>query len=35
MLVMPTFQTCMQSALIRADNKPPVELLVGDLKIIK
>ncbi len=28
MLVIPAFKACMQSALIRANNKPPVELVV-------
>ena len=28
-LTIPAFQTCTQSALIRANNKPPVELVVA------
>ena len=31
MLVIPAFKACMQSALIRANNKPPVELVVANL----
>ena len=34
MLVIPAFKACMQSALIRANNKPPVELVVANLEII-
>lgn len=34
MLVIPAFKACMQSALIRANIKPPVELVVANLKII-
>ena len=32
MLVIPAFKACMQSALIRANNKPPVELVVANLR---
>lgn len=32
MLVIPAFKACMQSALIRANIKPPVELVVANLK---
>ena len=31
MLVIPAFKACMQSALIRANIKPPVELVVANL----
>ena len=33
MLVIPAFKACMQSALIRANIKPPVELVVANLVI--
>ena len=33
MLVIPAFKACMQSALIRANNKPPVELVVANLEV--
>ena len=32
MLVIPAFKACMQSALIRANIKPPVELVVANLE---
>ena len=32
MLVIPAFQACMQSALFRANIKPPVELVVANLE---
>ena len=32
-LVIPAFQACMQSALFRANIKPPVELVVANLGI--
>ena len=32
MLVIPAFQACMQSALIRANNKPPLEVVVANLE---
>ena len=34
MLVIPAFKACMQSALIRANNKPPVELVVANLRLL-
>ena len=34
MLVIPAFKACMQSALIRANIKPPVELVVANLDAI-
>ena len=34
MLVIPAFKACMQSALIRANNKPPVELVVANLEYV-
>ena len=34
MLVIPAFKACMQSALIRANIKPPVELVVANLVTI-
>ncbi len=30
MLVIPAFQACMQTALFRADNKPPLEVVVAN-----
>ena len=33
MLVIPAFKACMQSALIRANIKPPVELVVANLDV--
>ena len=33
MLVIPAFKACMQSALIRANIKPPVELVVANLEV--
>ena len=33
MLVIPAFKACMQSALIRANIKPPVELVVANWRI--
>jgi len=33
--VIPAFQACMQSALFRANIKPPVELVVANLEIKK
>ena len=34
MLVIPAFKACMQSALIRANIKPPVELVVANFSTV-